>query len=313
MLRHRATRSLVIALVVGGLAASCSDDESPIIGDDAGTVDAAGDIGGGGDTDAGEPDGGELDSGEPDGGEPDGGEPDGGEPDGGEPDGGEPDGGHVEVHWSYDGETGPEFWGELDEAWATCGEGTEQSPIDIPQLDLPAGLLEDLTSAEYLETSVTILNNGHTVQVNCDAGSTIVLGGVEYTLKQFHFHAASEHTLDGEHMPMEMHLVHEAADGSLAVVGRFIDEGAENTALAGVFANMPAEEQTATVIDGATVPGWELLPEEPMGWHYDGSLTTPGCTEGVSWYVVEETLEASPEQIGAFTDIFDHNYRPTQR
>ncbi|MCB1155606.1 carbonic anhydrase family protein, partial [bacterium] len=99
---------------------------------------------------------------------------------------------------------------------------------------------------------------------------------------------------------------------SLAVVGRFIEEGAENEALAAVFASMPAEEQTATVIDGATVPGWELLPEEPMGWHYDGSLTTPGCTEGVSWYVVEETLEASTEQIAAFTAIFDHNYRPTQ-
>ncbi len=220
------------------------------------------------------------------------------------------DGGDHTAHWGYSGEEGPSHWGDLSTDWATCKTGTEQSPIDIPA-GTHAGMADGLSMA-YDESAVTILNNGHTVQVNYDAGSDLTYGGKTYELKQFHFHAHSENTVEGMSYPMEMHLVHAAADGSLAVVGVFIDEGAENAALADVFANMPADESEATAIAGAAVNATDLLPADKASWRFDGSLTTPPCSEGVKWILMATPIEASAAQIEAFTDIDDHNYRPTQ-
>lgn len=197
-----------------------------------------------------------------------------------------------------------------------CGEGTEQSPVnlsfDVSEL-AELAYISDMESLDYGDSSMTVLNNGHTVQVNIDAGNVISFDGVEYELKQFHFHADSEHTIDGEHAPMEMHLVHENGAGELGVIGVFIIEGNDNVALADVFANLPAEETDPTLVDGVTLDLWSMVPADYEGWRYAGSLTTPPCSEGVTWTVLATPIEASAAQIGAFTDIFDHNYRPTQR
>ena len=214
------------------------------------------------------------------------------------------------AHWTYSGETGPESWGELSEEWATCGTGVEQSPIDINS-EIGASPVESLTM-NYADSTLNVLNNGHTVQVNYAPGSDIALNGVTYELKQFHFHSNSEHTVDGQAFPLEMHLVHQATDGSLAVLGVFFEDGAENEALAGVFENLPADEQEATLVDGLTVNASEFIPADGDAWTYAGSLTTPPCSEGVAWTVMATPLEASTEQLSAFSDIFDHNYRPTQ-
>jgi carbonic anhydrase len=212
------------------------------------------------------------------------------------------------IHWTYEGEEGPEHWGELSPDYAACVEGLAQSPVDIPA-SAPVNAA-DITF-NYQPTALNILNNGHTIQVNYDAGSSIEMGGKTYNLRQFHFHALSEHTMSGQHSDLEMHLVHQSDDGSYAVVGVMMQRGADNSALAPVWNNLPTEESTATV-EGVTVNAADLLPAERSYYHYDGSFTTPPCTEGVNWLVLSTPIDMSDAQAAAFEQIYNNNYRPVQ-
>jgi carbonic anhydrase len=152
------------------------------------------------------------------------------------------------AHWAYEGEDGPEHWGELSPDYATCKTGAQQSSVDIA--GVAPGVEGSLTFA-YQESDLAPLNNGHTVQANYAAGSSISLDGETYALVQFHFHAHSEHTVDGRAYPVEAHFVHESAAGALAVVGVMLTEGAANEAFAPVFAHLPAAETPATPVAGA--------------------------------------------------------------
>ena len=152
------------------------------------------------------------------------------------------------THWSYGGESGPDHWGDLSPDYAACATGVEQSPVDIPA---DAALNAGDISFSYQPSAVNIVNNGHTVQVNYDKGSSITLNGVRYDLVQFHFHAHSEHALAGELEPMEAHLVHKNAKGGLAVVGVLLKAGSENPAYAAVLNYLPAEEGEPHAVSGA--------------------------------------------------------------
>ena len=213
------------------------------------------------------------------------------------------------VHWGYEGEDGPEHWGELSPDYALCSTGTEQSPIDIPA---GAPLNPADLGYNYLPSAVNIFNNGHTIQVNYDPGSSLQIDNTEYELIQYHFHAHSEHTNNGEAAPMEMHLVHRNADGGLAVVGVWLKSGAENAAFAPVFDNLPTIEGEPEAVAGAAVNADELLPAERAYHRYNGSLTTPPCTENVKWVMLGNSVELSEAQISAYTGIFNNNFRPTQ-
>ena len=214
-----------------------------------------------------------------------------------------------DIHWTYEGEAGPEHWGELSPEFEACSSGIEQSPID---LDSTADANPADLQFAYQASPLTIVNNGHTIQVNYDEGSTLQVDGQTYNLLQFHFHNASEHTVDSGATPMEMHLVHSNDAGELAVVGLFLNEGDENVALAPVFENMPADEGEPVAVDGVTVDAGTVLPSDQSYWRYDGSLTTPPCSEGVKWFVMTTPIEASPDQIAAYTNIYSNNARPTQ-
>jgi len=215
---------------------------------------------------------------------------------------------HV-VQWSYEGNGAPEYWAELDEEFATCGSGREQSPVDIP-LEAPVNG-EGLAFA-YQETAVNILNNGHAIQVNYAAGSSVEIDDGTYDLAQFHFHGPSEHTLTGSNTALEMHLVHVNAEGGLAVVGVMIEAGDENAAYAPVFDNIPVEAGGARIVDGTSVNAIDLLPSDRSYYRYEGSLTTPPCSEGVKWHVLSHPVTLSADQIAAFTDIMEDGNRPVQ-
>ncbi len=222
------------------------------------------------------------------------------------------DGAHADTppHWAYEGEAGPDHWGDLEADYATCSTGMQQSPVDILAPESQA--LTDI-QFNYNPSALTIKNNGHTIQVDYAEGSSITVDGTEYLLKQFHFHHPSEHTIAAWSIPMEMHLVHADADGNLAVVGVLIKEGAaDNAAFAPVWDNLPAEEVEPTVIDGATINAADLLPADRTYDTYSGSLTTPPCSENVKWLVLTTPIELSVEQIAAFSDIFELNARPVQ-
>jgi carbonic anhydrase len=212
--------------------------------------------------------------------------------------------------WGYEGEHGPDHWGELREEYVACAEGVEQSPVDVPAL-APVNAADIMFN--YQPVDLKIENNGHTVEVSYEeGGSSMEIDGKTYNLLQFHYHALSEHTLDGNHTDGEMHLVHKSDDGEVAVVGVMLKRGAENAAFAPVWDNMPAEETEFETIDGVTVNAADLLPADQSYYRYNGSFTTPPCTEGVKWFVMSNLVELSDAQMVAFEAIYDHNYRPVQ-
>jgi len=156
-----------------------------------------------------------------------------------------------------------------------------------------------------------VVNNGHTIQVNYNEGSSIKVDGMTFELKQFHFHGPSEHTINGQYFELEMHLVHQSADGSLAVVGVLIREGAENPAFAPFSDHLPTksgEEYSSQ----DTINADDLLPASRLSYRYSGSLTTPPCSEGVKWLVLTTPIEMSGTQIASFKDIIQNNNRPVQ-
>lgn len=212
------------------------------------------------------------------------------------------------VHWSYSGDTGPAEWGSLSPEYAACATGTAQSPIDVDTVKE-----ENLVNLafNYNPSKVNIVNNGHTVEVAYDPGSFFTVDGEQYDLKQFHFHAPSEHTVDGQPAAIELHLVHQTADGKKAVVAVLINEGAANPAFQPVWDHLPAAESPEQEYD-VQVNAADLLPTDQTTFRYGGSLTTPPCSEGVSWFIMIRPIEMSAEQIAAFTAIYDGNYRPVQ-
>ena len=213
-----------------------------------------------------------------------------------------------EVLWEYEGDRGPVQWGSLDQAFSTCADGAEQSPID-----LAAAMEGDFPAIEfdYGSRLAMVVNTGHTIQVNLDRGGGITLGGTRYDLLQFHFHHGSEHTLGGVRLPMELHLVHRSPGGALAVVGVLLREGAANETLAPIWKHLPSRANWSVALPEA-IEVAALLPADETTWRYRGSLTTPPCTEGVSWMVMTEPVTLSAEQIAAFGALYPHNYRPVQ-
>lgn len=223
------------------------------------------------------------------------------------------------AHWGYEGEDGPAQWASLTPVYALCGEGKNQSPINIVKTDAKGGATWKL---DYKTTSLriahtehmdNIIDNGHTIQVTVDEGSTFTFGDKIFSLKQFHFHTPSEHTLDGQHAPMEMHMVHQSKDGSLAVVGVLIQEAkAPNENFAKIIANLPSAKGETKHITDVTLELKVHLPKDNYAYHYMGSLTTPPCSEGVQWLVLRDPVLLTKDQIEAFSSRIGPNNRPTQ-
>jgi carbonic anhydrase len=213
-------------------------------------------------------------------------------------------------HWEYEGHHGPGHWGEMSKDFETCGLGKHQSPIDIRKAEVKADLPE--LAFDYTASPLKIINNGHTVQVNLDSGGGVKIGDHVYKLAQFHFHSPSEEKIKGKPYSMVAHLVHKDSDGKLAVVAVMIKPGKENAALKAVFDNMPVGAGPVHSVEGLAMNVADLVPAKRGYYHFEGSLTTPPCSEGVSWYVLSTPVEASREQIKAFQKLYKHNARPVQ-
>ncbi|NPA57876.1 MAG: carbonic anhydrase family protein [Aquificae bacterium] len=211
--------------------------------------------------------------------------------------------------WSYHGETGPEHWGDLKEEYIMCKIGKNQSPVDLNRI--VEAELKDL-KIDYKAGAVSIVNNGHTIKVSYEPGSYIEVDGIKFELKQFHFHAPSEHKIKGKQYPFEAHFVHADKDGNLAVIGVVFKEGKPNPVIEKLWNSMPTEIGKEVKL-AHKVNAYNLLPKEKDYYRYSGSLTTPPCSEGVRWIVMEEELEMSKEQIEKFRKLMggDTN-RPVQ-
>jgi carbonic anhydrase len=210
--------------------------------------------------------------------------------------------------WSYAGANGPEHWGDLSARYELCKAGLMQSPIDLDQANA-VGDLE--VSTDWRAGPLTILNSGKTVQANFEPGSYLTSGGTVFKLVQVHFHTPSEHTFSGETYPLVGHFVHATDQGELAVLGVLFEEGEANGELQKVIDAARDAGADPSAMKGATLDPNGLLPDELEVYRYMGSLTTPPCSEGVNWHVVEDTMQASAEQIGAMASMMGMNARPT--
>ena len=212
------------------------------------------------------------------------------------------------AHWSYEGATGADRWSALDAANRVCSAGTRQSPIDIAD-----AVVAELPPLEigWSKAPDTIVNNGHTVQVNFTGGGTLTVGKGRYELLQFHFHRPSEHLVGAKSFPMEVHFVHRGAAGGLAVVGVLMAAGKPNPAFARLISTMPAKAGPAIKADPEVDP-FGLLPAGRGYYCYSGSLTTPPCAETVEWMVLTEPIEVAEADIGAFAKLYPNNSRPVQ-
>jgi carbonic anhydrase len=221
--------------------------------------------------------------------------------------------------WHYEGAEGPDHWGELSSRFQVCRDGRTQSPIDIPlpvQVQVTPALTFQFPPASlriaHHEHVADGINNGHTIQINYDDGDSLRVGDMAYELVQYHFHDPSEHTIAGRQFPMEMHMVHRAYSGDLAVVGVLIELGRHNDAFEPVWANLPRTKGVETHYEHVMVDVDALLPASRTSYRYDGSLTTPPCTEGVKWIVLTTPIELDAAQIATFTSLIHDNSRPLQ-
>jgi carbonic anhydrase len=212
-------------------------------------------------------------------------------------------------HWTYSGPEGPRHWGKLTPTFSSCSLGRMQSPIDVKNART-AELA--VLKIHYQVAPLNIIDNGHTIQVNYPAGSTLTVGDKSYTLKQFHFHHPSEEHINGTSFPLVAHLVHEGPDGRLAVIAVLFELGAANPLINALWKNIPADRGKAHDVSSVSVQAQDLLPSERGYFTFAGSLTTPPCSEGVTWYVLKSRATISPEQLAAFAKIYPANVRPIQ-
>jgi carbonic anhydrase len=213
--------------------------------------------------------------------------------------------------WSYEGADGPLRWGKLDPAYQSCEKGREQSPIDIRGAKLNKTLAP--IEFHYLTGSVTLANDGRTIVGKVRPGSYIVANGERYELEQFTFHHPGEEAVGGKLTVMDVQLLHRSAQGKLAVVAVRMaeDRNRDNTVLAALWPHLPQKAGASeTVTEMVNLRG--LLPASRGYWSYAGSLTTPPCTEGVRWFVMEDEIGVGRDQARFFTDLFKMNSRPLQ-
>ncbi len=213
--------------------------------------------------------------------------------------------------WSYEGRNGPLNWSKLSAAYRACSEGHEQSPIDIRGAHLNKSLQP--IQFHYLAGPVTVENTGNLIVVHVDPGSYIVADGVRYDLKRLEIHRPSEHAVKGKLTDMDVEMLHAGLDGKMAAISVRLTQDLDepNPTLAMLWAHLPTAPNTSQKVDALVNPAG-FLPADPGYWTYMGSLTTPPCTEGVRWFVLQQDVAVSRDQVRALHRLFRIASRPLQ-
>ena len=211
--------------------------------------------------------------------------------------------------WDYSDAHGPNHWGDLNPEFVTCRTGHHQSPIDIrnpKKADLPA------LQFDYKPSSLDIIDNGHTVMVNYSPGSFLTVSGKRYVLKQFHFHRPSEERINGKTSDMTVHLVHADDEGKLAVVAVLLNQGEGNLLIDELWSDIPKEKNKEEAFNNVKIDVSRLLPADRGYYTFSGSLTTPPCSEDVTWFVLKHPVTISEAEINRFSQLYRNDARPTQ-
>jgi carbonic anhydrase len=216
-----------------------------------------------------------------------------------------------EVHWAYEGENGPQTWGKLKPEFNLCAIGKRQSPINIEDGNTLAGPAEPI-QFNYAPSNATVVNNGHTIQVDLQGDNAITVRGSNYRLVQFHFHSPSEEQVNNKRFAMVAHLVHRNDEGQLAVVAVLLEQGTANPLIDKVWTYMPLDANDRVRMPRDMLNMNELLPADQRYYQFMGSLTTPPCSEGVLWMVLKQPVQLSKAQFRLFTQLYPNNARPVQ-
>ena len=218
------------------------------------------------------------------------------------------------THWGYTGHEGPENWASLDSKYTMCKAGSSQSPINITKsVQVDAEDMQEI-DFDYKTSASSVVNNGHTIQVNVKDGSSISVDEIKFDLKQFHFHTPSENQINGKNFPLEAHFVHASKDGKLAVVSVLFEDGKENPVLKRIWNKMPHKAGKTKTCGVSAKMINSILPKDKEDYYrFSGSLTTPPCSEGVRWFVMEDYASISKAQVEEFLHTMHHaNNRPIQ-
>ncbi|MFT4508368.1 carbonic anhydrase [Caballeronia sp. 15711] len=215
--------------------------------------------------------------------------------------------------WTYDGEHGPAHWGAMSEALHACESGRAESPINIDGAKKAPADMPRL-KINYQPLPIDIINTGHAVQFNATPGTdSITLGDQAYQLVQFHFHSPGEERFAGKDSAMDAHLVHRSSDGKLLVLAVQFKIGAQpNPVIQAMLDRIPKEPGAEFKVDAVMVNPLELLPKQTGYYTYSGSLTTPPCSEGVTWIEFKESMTITQQQLDAMHRFYHGNQRPVQ-
>lgn len=219
--------------------------------------------------------------------------------------------------FSYNGDNGPGYWSELSGDWSACAASSDdaaQSPINISKIKFDKSLKK--LDLDIYDTTIDIFNNGHTIEQHYEGtGSRINFKDTEYELKQFHFHTLSEHVVAGQHSLMEMHLVFGDVEGlgTNLVIGQLFTKGGGNNKFIQklIDAGLPEKDGDVTETEELINVG-DGLASTSSYYTYSGSLTTPPCSEVVTWVVLQKPARISMDQFEAFRHILGNNFRPVQ-
>lgn len=216
--------------------------------------------------------------------------------------------------WAYKGETNPKHWKELA-GDAACG-GQVQSPINIITSDAINGISGlKLSDIHYQKETIInhVINNGHSIEYVFEGGENyVIVKGKRYDLAQFHFHAMSEHAIDGVHYPLVKHMVHVSKDNEYVVFAVLFKEGKENKSFNFLESFLPIKQGEKKAI-GKVYDFTKDLPSTFDHFAYTGSLTTPPCTEGVNWFIFTQPEILSSSEVKALADLMPlNNFRPIQ-
>ena len=218
---------------------------------------------------------------------------------------------HAEPHWTYAGENGPQAWAKLKPEFNTCAAGTRQSPIHIEDDSTLQGPAEPL-AIKYVPSGGSVVNNGHTIQIDVTGENTLTIRGTTYKLLQFHAHHPAEERINQKGFAMVMHLVHRSQEGKLAVLAVLLDPGPSNALIQKIWTHMPLDVFDRVKVPAELINMNELLPQDLRYYQFMGSLTTPPCSEGILWMVLKQPVSLSREQLRTFAKIFPNNARPLQ-
>ncbi|CAO2143306.1 unnamed protein product [Urochloa humidicola] len=230
-------------------------------------------------------------------------------------------GGATLFSYSAGSTTGPENWGKLSPAYRTCGQGKQQSPIDIVTKQVVPNPNLDTLERTYAAANATVINDGHDISVEFEEKvGTITVKGKVYNLEKLHWHSPSDHTINGQRFPLELHLVHKSADGAVAVIGILYQIGAPDSfyyqlkrqlgEMVGDKCNFAEEESNVEV---GVMHMRSLQKRTGSYFRYMGSLTVPPCTENVVWSVLGKVRQISHEQLQLLkAPLPGSDARPTQ-